>query len=278
MSVTKNYDPGYFSAEPGGVGISARLRRKRLVTGATAVAVLIASQLTAQPASAGNNEPNLWTNQTLSAGQRLNTAVPGTNTGYRLDVQGDGNLVIYRWNNKAIWSSGTQGNSLLYLGMQSDGNAVLRRYDAYPLWASGTSGANYYLNMGADGNLVVRNPAGIGVWEPRHPRTVWRPAHVVRLRRQPNCQHPNPKSSQRRLDEQPACPQRGRPRCVELERRWNGSTTVSAAGAQSEPAPTCCRDHLYGQYLSRRLRSHRFWLQHSGMPARSRIRHAQSSD
>ncbi|MGW7005620.1 hypothetical protein ACWGCW_23160, partial [Streptomyces sp. NPDC054933] len=64
--------------------------------------------------------------QTIGSGQRLQ-AGSWTQAQYtRLVMQLDGNFVMYRKSDgKAIWSSGTSGNSGAYAYMQSDGNLVV---------------------------------------------------------------------------------------------------------------------------------------------------------
>jgi len=55
-------------------------------------------------------------------------------------MQGDGNLVIYGYYN-AIWASGTWGNPGAYLDMQDDGNLVIYLPVSYTtaIWATGTN-------------------------------------------------------------------------------------------------------------------------------------------
>jgi len=73
---------------------------------------------------------------------------------YRLVMQGDGNLVVYK-GHKAIWSTGTNGHGGAEAVMQGDGNLVVY-WHGHAIWASHTDhhgGAN--LHMQNDGNLVI---------------------------------------------------------------------------------------------------------------------------
>lgn len=85
-----------------------------------------------------------------------------------LAMQTDGNLIY----STAIspnsvltqtWVSGTSGNPGAYLEMQVDGNLVLYRPDRTPLWASNTNGygSQSYMRLQSDGNLVVYSRSAI---------------------------------------------------------------------------------------------------------------------
>lgn len=126
-------------------------RRLRWLLATTGVAVLLASP----PAAAGHGQTTLYTNEVLTVGQYLSTPAGQYNSGHRLVLQPDGNLVLYRWNNKAVWATWTQGNPPGFLGMQSDGNLVLYRQGNVPVWSTGTTGLNRRLQLNPDGNLVV---------------------------------------------------------------------------------------------------------------------------
>lgn len=60
------------------------------------------------------------------------------NRGHSLILQADGNLVIYDQTGRAVWSSGTAGNTGGWLSMQNDGNLVVYNTAAKPLWSIGT--------------------------------------------------------------------------------------------------------------------------------------------
>jgi surface antigen len=73
---------------------------------------------------------------------------------YRLVMQGDGNLVLYK-GPTALWSSGTDGYAGAHAVMQGDGNLVV--YDgAVARWNSNTNGFDgAFLALQDDSNLVI---------------------------------------------------------------------------------------------------------------------------
>jgi hypothetical protein len=98
----------------------------------------------------------LKTGQTLQVGQSL----VSKNGRYSLDVQGDGNLVIYRRaDGKPIWASDTFGQ-VDGLSMQGDGNLVLYLTPG-PAWASNTfvPGASAALTDAGELRIVDPEPA-----------------------------------------------------------------------------------------------------------------------
>ncbi len=113
---------------------------------------------------ATNTEHNTFnTPSALSAGSKLNDGqeLLAANGMYRLNMQSDGNLVIYS-PHQSIWSSGTQGGK--FVVMQQDGNLVI--YSGQKaLWASQTnSRVPCTLVMQSDGNLVIYNASGHPIW------------------------------------------------------------------------------------------------------------------
>ncbi|MBD2770162.1 hypothetical protein IC235_19925 [Hymenobacter sp. BT664] len=81
-----------------------------------------------------NGEPVLRAGERLTANQFLQSA----NGQYRLIMQGDGNLVIYRLADfSARWSSRTAGNPGAFCTMQSDGNFVVYAANGRPLFTGG---------------------------------------------------------------------------------------------------------------------------------------------
>lgn len=100
------------------------------------------------------------TGATLKIGQSLWSQ----NKKYQLAMQGDGNLVI-RCRTRAIWSTNTHNiaiaNGLRY---QSDGNLVLYRYDRKAVWANPGMNESCYLRMQNDGNLVLYGCYGKVHW------------------------------------------------------------------------------------------------------------------
>jgi hypothetical protein len=131
------------------------------VLGAASIA-LAASLGTAWPAAAATGGNSLSAGQVLHAGQDLVSA----GGEYTLDVQTDGNLVVYG-NNCVLWASNTAGTgSGNYLAMQGDGNLVVYTSAGKPVWASNTAGTGSRNDvvMQSDGNLVVYTSAGKAVW------------------------------------------------------------------------------------------------------------------
>ncbi len=101
----------------------------------------------------------------LEPGQRLypGATLYSPSHAYRLVMQGDGNLVVYK-GGTALWSSGTAGNVGANAVMQGDGNLVVYRSSGKAIWSSGTGhhpGA--ILDMQDDGNLVIYSN-GTAIW------------------------------------------------------------------------------------------------------------------
>ena len=96
----------------------------------------------------------------LASGESL---LPGQflispNYGYQLIYQPDGNLVLYRGDGTALWSSGTSGHTPGHAIMQTDGNFVI--YDSggnvqFSIGTFGNPGAT--LALQTDGNVVIYN-------------------------------------------------------------------------------------------------------------------------
>ncbi len=81
------------------------------------------------------------------------------NGDYKLIMQSDGNLVIYK-NGSAKWHSGTHGNPNAVLRMQSDGNLVIY-VNQSPKWSSNTFGnENGYAGLGNNGTLYLMKSSG----------------------------------------------------------------------------------------------------------------------
>ncbi|MDC7825300.1 hypothetical protein PQS90_09070 [Pseudomonas sp. BLCC-B13] len=89
------------------------------------------------------------------------TYKPGTtwvNGGYRLQFQGDGNLVVYRSDNKVIWHTHTYNKGATRAVMQADGNFVIYAGNT-PLWDTKTAGRpGSYLQFTNYGRLFVIQP------------------------------------------------------------------------------------------------------------------------
>lgn len=142
-------------------GAASLWKMAGVFTGAAAM-VLAVSLSAVQPAAAGAGGSILSAGQELQAGQNL-VSPAGQ---YTLDMQTDGNLVVYG-NGCVIWASNTAGTgSHNHLIMQGDGNLVIYTSAGKPVWSSktaGTGGQNY-LDMQVDGNLVVYTSAAKPVW------------------------------------------------------------------------------------------------------------------
>ena len=103
----------------------------------------------------------------MNPGETLGTngSITSGDGRYRLIMQNDGNLVVYRnSDNRALWGSGTQGTDVHRAVMQNDGNLVLYHVNNAPAWASNTAGSpGSYLVMQTDGNLVIYRPT-VPIW------------------------------------------------------------------------------------------------------------------
>jgi hypothetical protein len=90
-------------------------------------------------------------NLVLYSGIQQTSPVWASNTvgaGAYAVMQADGNFVVYDWGNAPVWASGTQGFWWSRLDMQNDGNLVIYSGTEIPpffplntaIWASGTNG------------------------------------------------------------------------------------------------------------------------------------------
>ncbi|HMG65480.1 MAG TPA: hypothetical protein VK599_21240, partial [Streptosporangiaceae bacterium] len=100
-----------------------------------------------------------------------------------LQVQADGNVVVYDSADKALWDrsmfiSAVPASTVIASGdevvspsrnyelrMQADGNLVLYPAgSAKPVWATGTASPGAFAQMQGDGNFVVYSPADKALW------------------------------------------------------------------------------------------------------------------
>ena len=100
----------------------------------------------------------------LGAGQ----SVYSCDSRFRFDMQGDGNLVLYRNSDgAALWASNTNGKGGSRVIMQEDGNLVIYKSTGESVWASNTNGSsNYYASLAVqtDGNVVIYRSGGGVAW------------------------------------------------------------------------------------------------------------------
>ncbi|XP_074568907.1 mannose-specific lectin-like [Curcuma longa] len=96
----------------------------------------------------------LYTNEKLEAGQSL------TQGDYTFTMHFGCNLVLYD-NGRALWSTNTNGRgNNCFLQMQTDGNLVIYNDNNNAVWASNTWGArgNSVLVLQRDRNVVIYGP------------------------------------------------------------------------------------------------------------------------
>ncbi len=99
-------------------------------------------------------DQNLWTNGSI-------TSKSGD---YHLVMKDDGNLVLYRSDGRARWSTGTSGRNVSNAVMRRDGNFVMVGPDG-EVWSTGTDGhPGAWLAVQDDGNAVIYGPDGDTLW------------------------------------------------------------------------------------------------------------------
>lgn len=86
--------------------------------------------------------------------------------GFRLILQGDGNLVLYDSANSGLWASETTDKAIKFAKLQGDGNLVLFYHNLKPAWDSKSKLAagqfDPYLMVTDDGQ--VRVYATTSIW------------------------------------------------------------------------------------------------------------------
>lgn len=105
---------------------------------------------------------------TMTAGMSLTEGqtITSQNGEYVLVYQGDGNLVVYRWSDGVpMWHAGTNGTVAGSVDMQSDGNFVVYASGAGAVWHASTYGnPGAYVRLNNDGSLVVYSAGGGVLW------------------------------------------------------------------------------------------------------------------
>lgn len=77
---------------------------------------------------------------------------------YRFILQKDGNAVLYNAQNRAVWSTGTDGRGVAYMTLQPNGNLVMRDDRGAAVWhADIPDRGGYRFAIRDDGNLMVHN-------------------------------------------------------------------------------------------------------------------------
>ena len=115
-----------------------------------------------------NKEPptadRLKPGESIQAGDSLISS----NGNYRLEMQTDGNLVIYNQNNQAIWHTHTYNTTASNLIMQLDGNLVLYSSNRVAHWHTHTqnrSGQGVNAVIQNDGNFVLYTASNEAIWD-----------------------------------------------------------------------------------------------------------------
>ena len=101
----------------------------------------------------------------IQSGQELgsNQYIESANSLYRFYLQGDGNLVLRdQQTGSALWASNTNGQSGTRLVMQSDGNLVLYTSADVAVWDSNTNGTSAnLLRLNDNGSLILYNGSSV---------------------------------------------------------------------------------------------------------------------
>lgn len=103
----------------------------------------------------------------LNPGENLgiNGLLTSRNGQHTLEMQGDGNLVLYRPGHLALWATNTDGRTVAQAIMQGDGNFVLYGPGGEYVWDTGTDGhPGSWLIIQDDGNVVIYDPSGNPTW------------------------------------------------------------------------------------------------------------------
>jgi hypothetical protein len=103
----------------------------------------------------------LAVNQSLSSDERITSA----NGRFTFGVLSDGNVAVGA-EHGSVWDLDIHDAPGARLDMQADGNLVLYKTDGGVAWASNTSGQNAYVKIQDDRNVVLYNGDGAVLWSP----------------------------------------------------------------------------------------------------------------
>jgi bacillolysin len=99
-------------------------------------------------------------NRIIDAGDSMSSC----NGRFSLDMQTEGNFVLYQSHVGPIWWTGTQGTNANFAAMQSDGNLMVYNPSG-AVWNTVTWGhPGAYLAVQNDGNLVVYGLGAVPLW------------------------------------------------------------------------------------------------------------------
>lgn len=95
-------------------------------------------------------------------------SVTSLNGRFRLEMRADGNLALSETSTGRVeWNSRTAGSPGARFAVQPDGNLVIYRADNRVAWTTRTQGRNTRLVLQDDGNLVLRSSTGAVMWRAR---------------------------------------------------------------------------------------------------------------
>ena len=125
--------------------------------------------------NAPDQQNTLGNEQTLSKDQSLYSL----DRRFRFTYQSDGNVVLYRQDGGALWSTNTAGQATTRLTMQGDGNLVLYNGNS-PVWSTGPSAGSTSAKLVVqnDGNAVIYRSNGV-IWSTNS--AAWAPAGVTNV-------------------------------------------------------------------------------------------------